>query len=131
MSSQVKKASKLHWSDVLALRCKLKEYQEKMKLEEQPFNQVRNMVENARRHKTTLGQFGFHESVLQTKGQIQATSLLLRLNLALLGDFISMKKHVRYSYDKSDLFVNLKENRKACRPPDKRLNNFPSHHAAG
>ncbi|KAJ5394706.1 hypothetical protein N7509_006493 [Penicillium cosmopolitanum] len=86
-----------------------------MKLEEQPFIQVRNMVENARRRKTTSGQFGFHESVLQTKGQIQAAVLLLRLDLALLGDFIFMKSRVHSVRDQSDLFANPKENRKESR----------------
>ncbi|KAJ5385775.1 hypothetical protein N7509_008316 [Penicillium cosmopolitanum] len=115
MSYRIKKTSKVHWSGILALRCRLKEYQERVKLEEQPFIQVRNMVENARRRKTTSSQFGFHESVLQTKGQLQAAALLLRLDLALLGDFISMKSRVHSVQDQSDLFVNLKENKKESR----------------
>lgn len=115
MSSVVNKKFRLRWKDLLALRRKITEYWERVKLEEQPFNQVRNMVEDARRRKRTSAQFAFDESVLQTKGLVQAASLLLRLDTALLGDFISLKKHVRVDMDQSELSVDLKENRKACR----------------
>lgn len=115
MSKLVKKQSKLRWGAALRLRQKIMEYWERVKLDEQPFNQVRNMVEDARRRKKTSGQFGFDESVLQTKGQIQAASLLLRLDSALLGDFISMKKLIRAGGDQIDLSVNLEENRNECR----------------
>lgn len=112
MSSHVNKSDKPRWNDLLVLRGKIKEYQVRVKEEEQPFNRVRNMVEDARRRKKTPGQFHFDENVLQTKGQIQAASLLLRLDTALLGDFLSMKKHVRAGTDQSDLHVNLRENRR-------------------
>lgn len=111
MSSHINKSDKPRWNDLLVLRGKIKEYQVRVKEEEQPFNRVRNMVEDARRRKKTLGQFHFDENVLQTKGQIQAASLLLRLDTALLADFLSMKKHVRAGTDQSDLHVNLRENR--------------------
>lgn len=112
MSIHVNKSDKRRWNDLLVLRSKIREYQERVQAEEQPFNQVRNMVEDARVRKRTSSQFHFDESVLQTKGQIQAASLLLRLDTTLLGDFLFIKKHVRVGTDHSDLYVNLRENRK-------------------
>ncbi|KAJ5999068.1 hypothetical protein N7451_006878 [Penicillium sp. IBT 35674x] len=114
MSSLVNKKKSRRWEEILALRFKIAEYQAKVKMEEQPFSQVHNMVENARRRKKTSGKFAFNENVLQTKGQIQATALLLRLDTALLGDFLSLKKLVPFGTDSSDIQVNLKENRKEC-----------------
>ncbi|CAG8303689.1 unnamed protein product [Penicillium olsonii] len=104
----------LAWADILTLRRKIKEYQQKVKVDEQPFNQVRNMVEDARRRKKTSKEFTFDESVLQTKGEIQAASLLLRLELALLTDFLGVKKLVPQGRDRRELFINLKENRAVC-----------------
>ncbi|KAJ5910118.1 hypothetical protein N7504_004761 [Penicillium tannophilum] len=112
MSSLVNKKDSGRWKEILALRSQIAEYQAKVKTEEQPFSQVHNMVENARRRKKTSGKFAFDENVLQTKGQIQATALLLRLDTALLGDFLSMKKLVPFGTDTSDIQVNLKEFRK-------------------
>ncbi|KAJ5632888.1 hypothetical protein N7490_009227 [Penicillium lividum] len=114
MSSLVNKKDKRRWKEILNLRRNIAEYQTRVKMEEQPFSQVHNMVEDARRRKRTSGQFVFDENVLQTKGQIQATSLLLRLDTALLGDFFSMKKLVRAGTDSGVLHVNLHENRKEC-----------------
>lgn len=112
MSSLVNKKDSGRWKEILALRSQIAEYQAKVKTEEQPFSQVHNMVENARRRKKTSGKFAFDENVLQTKGQIQATALLLRLDTALLGDFLSMKKLVPFGTDTSDIQVNLKDFRK-------------------
>ncbi|KAJ5538073.1 hypothetical protein N7494_007552 [Penicillium frequentans] len=112
MSNLVTKNDSQRWKEILTLRFKIAEYQAKVKTEEQPFSQVHNMVENARRRKKTSGKFAFDENVLQTKGQIQATALLLRLDTALLGDFLSMKKLVPFGTDTSYIQVNLKENRK-------------------
>ncbi|KAJ6114997.1 hypothetical protein N7486_000775, partial [Penicillium sp. IBT 16267x] len=112
MSSLVNKQDSRRWKDILSLRFKIAEYQAKVAMEEQPFSQVHNMVEDARRRKKTSGQFSFDENVLQTKGQIQATALLLRLDTALLGDFLFMKKLVPFGTDSSVIQVNLKENRK-------------------
>lgn len=115
MGSLIYKISKPRWHDLLALRRKISEYQAKVKVEEQPFNQVCNMVENTRRRKKTSGQFNFDESVLQTKGQIQATALLLRLDTALLSDFFSLKRLTPINLNQKKIFINLERNRAESR----------------
>ncbi|KAJ5232691.1 hypothetical protein N7468_005647 [Penicillium chermesinum] len=115
MRGLLNKRHKSRWHQVLSLREKIVAYQKQVEVDEQPYNRVRNMVEDARRRKKTSDQFRFDETVLQTKGQIQATSLLLRIDIALLGDFVSMKNHLRPGIDQCELYVDFEEHRKVCR----------------
>ncbi|KAJ5709968.1 hypothetical protein N7493_009560 [Penicillium malachiteum] len=111
MRSLINKSYKLRWRDLLVLRRGITEYQAKVKVEEQPFNRVCNMVKNARQRKMTSGQFTFDESVLQTKGQIQASALLLRLDIALLSDFLHLKSLTPIGVDQKKLLLNLEQNK--------------------
>lgn len=112
MHQQLRKYDRTRWKDLILLRHQVTEYYNKVKVEEQPFNQVRNMVEDARRRKRQTGQFEFDENVLQTKGCVQAASLLLRLDTALIGDFLSLYKQTPGKSDKFVLHLDLQENRK-------------------
>ncbi|KAJ5587038.1 uncharacterized protein N7459_002803 [Penicillium hispanicum] len=125
MSRHIHKYDKSRWKDPMALRKRIVDYKEKVKMEEQPFSQVRNMVEDARRRKRMTGQFDFDETVLETKGHLQAAALLLRLDTALLSDFLSLKKLVFVGANQSDLFINLSENRKES---EKLINDARSWH---
>jgi hypothetical protein len=53
------------------------------------------MVVNAQRRKMTSGDFKFDNSVLQTKGILQATALSFRLDIALFSDFLTLLQEVR------------------------------------
>lgn len=112
MHQHLKKHDSARWKDLIALRQQVTEYYKKVKVEEQPFNQVRNMVEDARRRKRKTGQFEFDENVLQTKGCVQAASLLLRLDTALIGDFLSLYKQTPSGSNKCVLHLDLQANRK-------------------
>jgi hypothetical protein len=116
MIGHVSKYDKGRWKELIALRGRVTEYKSRVQIEEQPFDQVRNMVDDARRRKRTPGQFEFDANVLQTKGHLQATALLLRLDMALLADFLSLRKQVLPAAAReSDLYVNLGEYRKESR----------------
>ncbi|KAB8256332.1 hypothetical protein BDV32DRAFT_97352 [Aspergillus pseudonomiae] len=112
MHQHLRKYDSTRWKYMILLRHQVTEYYKKVKVEEQPFNQVRNMVEDARRRKRKTGQFEFDETVLQTKGCIQAASLLLRLDTALIGDFLSLYNQTPGGSDKCVLRLDLQENRK-------------------
>src|SRR5436190_15686136 len=84
MHELLRKHDPSRWRDVVKLRNRIVNYCRQVTLEEQPFNRVRNMVRNARRRKGTAAKFDFDESVLQTKGFLLATALILRLDIALL-----------------------------------------------
>ncbi|KAJ5611619.1 hypothetical protein N7528_008724 [Penicillium herquei] len=114
MRNLVNKSFKLRWSKLLLLRRRIVEYQARVKVEEQPFNRVCDMVKNARQRKMTSGQFTFDESVLQTKGQIQASALLIRLDTALLSDFLHLKSLTPIGVNQKELFLDLKENKEGA-----------------
>ncbi|KAL4876729.1 P-loop containing nucleoside triphosphate hydrolase protein [Aspergillus karnatakaensis] len=103
MRQHVAKYDKERWKELMALREKINSYKSRVHVQEQPFVRVRNMVEDARRRKGSPGQFDFDANVLQTKGYLQATALLLRLDAALLADFLSLCKKGRHS----SLCINL------------------------
>ncbi|KAJ6161005.1 hypothetical protein N7470_004401 [Penicillium chermesinum] len=103
------------WKALLALQQSIVVYKKKVNLEEQPFNKVRNMVENARRRKAKTGQFEFDSNVLQFKGYLQAFALLLRLDTALLSDFLQLRQKIRFGSNQCELRLNLDQNRKECR----------------
>ncbi|OJJ60485.1 hypothetical protein ASPSYDRAFT_173156 [Aspergillus sydowii CBS 593.65] len=117
METHIIKHDKERWKPLLTLRAGISKYRNNVKVEEQPYNQVRNMVEGAHRRNQALGQFEFDEDVLQTKGHLQATSLLLRLDTALLADFLSLRKQAKQGpcTTESNLHVNLAENKKESR----------------
>jgi hypothetical protein len=113
MMSHVRKYDTERWKELIALRNRIREYKSRVQTEEQPFDRVRNMVEDARRRKRSPGQFDFDAGVLQTKGHLQAAALLLRLDTALLADFLSLRKQVLPAAAReSGLYVNLGDYRK-------------------
>ncbi|WEW54842.1 hypothetical protein PRK78_000268 [Emydomyces testavorans] len=114
MNTLLRKHDKTRWKALMALRQQITGYRKKVRLEEQPFKRVRDMVENARRHKQLAGQFQFDENVLQTKGFLQASGLLLRLDTALLADFVFLYKKARVKLKNSDVHMNLQANKKDC-----------------
>lgn len=61
-------------------------YWNQVKAEEQPFQKVANLVKYANRNRTT-SNFAFEESVIQLRGYLLATELLIKCNLAILSDF--------------------------------------------
>ncbi|KAF7588506.1 hypothetical protein BBP40_005642 [Aspergillus hancockii] len=111
MYGHVKKHYPTRWNSLAVLRQQITAYYKKVKVEEQPFNRVRNMVEDARRRKRNTGQFEFNENVIQTKAYAQAAALLLRLDTALLGDFFALYKQAPEGLTKCALHVDLRQNR--------------------
>ncbi|PYI09577.1 P-loop containing nucleoside triphosphate hydrolase protein [Aspergillus sclerotiicarbonarius CBS 121057] len=103
------------WNALIRLRQRMVRYCGKVKLEEQPFSRVQALVERARRVKEAKGTFEFNESVVQTKGILLAKALLIRLDIALLGDFLSLYKGTKADATRGELHVNLQANLDECR----------------
>lgn len=83
------------WKKILQLRAQINGYCHRVKPAEQPFQKVHDMVVNAQRRKMTSRDFKFDNSVLQTKGILQATALSFRLDIALFSDFLTLLQEVR------------------------------------
>ncbi|PYH91620.1 P-loop containing nucleoside triphosphate hydrolase protein [Aspergillus ellipticus CBS 707.79] len=115
LAGLVRKHSASRWRELIKLRERMVKYYNEVKVEEQPFSRVRALVQRAQQLKAAKGAFQFNESVLQTKGVLLATALLMRLDVALLGDFLSLYERSNTAAMRSRLFVNFQSNRDECR----------------
>jgi hypothetical protein len=111
MREIIKSTNGDRWNGMLDLRVRIGRYRSRVKPEEQPFNRVRIMVEDAQRRNRTTGSFP--SSVLQTKGYIQATALLLRLDIALLADFSNLVS--QKGANEVTLQVDLEKTKNDCK----------------
>ncbi|CAI7619248.1 unnamed protein product [Penicillium glandicola] len=78
------------WNSILDLRKRVDSYRRRVKPEEQPFERVRRMIEYARQCQKIRINPDNVDNVLQTKGFLQGTALLIRLDIALLVDLLSL-----------------------------------------
>ncbi|KAJ5485887.1 hypothetical protein N7530_000187 [Penicillium desertorum] len=85
------------WDSILDLRKRVELYRRRVRPEEQPFERVRRMIDNARQRQRIRMNPDHVENVLQTKGFLQGTALLIRLDIALLVDLLSLVSQGRPS----------------------------------
>ncbi|KAJ5135138.1 uncharacterized protein N7515_004416 [Penicillium bovifimosum] len=86
------------WHRILALRKQVEDYRRRVKPEEQPFERVRKMIEAAQKKRKDPATYAAEfDGVLQTKGFLQGTALILRLDIALFVDFMTLVSHVQPS----------------------------------
>ena len=114
-----KKKKKKHgsnrWKQITELRNRIARYCTAVTIEEQPLIRVRDLVENVRKHKRATGTFEFDEGVVQTKGWFLATALGTRLDIGLLGDFLSLYRRSDIGTTERTMRVNLQANCEECR----------------
>lgn len=123
MADIIQKYSGDRWKQVTKLRNRIVRYYKTVEEEEQPFSRVQALVESARRRKVTSGNFEFDGSVVQTKGVFLATTLLMRLDISLLGDFLSLFHTSRTGVKGCKLQISLQATREECRSLIKRAGN--------
>ncbi|EED17019.1 DNA-binding protein smubp-2, putative [Talaromyces stipitatus ATCC 10500] len=81
------------WKDIINLRQRIHTYQKRVAPEEQPYIRAHQLAMNARRRQKALKtptEIG--SEVLQTKGWLQEMALSLRLDIALLADFLELRR---------------------------------------
>ncbi|KAN0075671.1 hypothetical protein V8E54_006941 [Elaphomyces granulatus] len=114
MLNLLNKQDKTRWSNIIRLRDRIGSYLRKVGEEEQPFNRVRFMVEIARKRRGATGTFSFDETILHTKGFHLALALIVRLDIALLADFLSLRRGANHVPINSELILDFQSNRNAC-----------------
>ncbi|KAF4260255.1 hypothetical protein CNMCM8057_002356 [Aspergillus fumigatus] len=114
MTELVHHTSPGRWKDITKLRSKVVAYRKRVALDEQPYDRVRSMVENAKRRKKTDGDFDFDDTILQSKGLLLAIALNLRLDIALLTDFLSVKDRASSQTGKITVSISLQDARDEC-----------------
>ncbi|GFG25720.1 NFX1-type zinc finger-containing protein 1 [Aspergillus udagawae] len=102
------------WMNITKLRSKVVAYRKRVALDEQPYDRVRSMVENAKRRNQTDGDFDFDNTILQSKGVLLATALNLRLDIALLTDFLTVKGRASSQTGNITISLNLQDARDQC-----------------
>lgn len=84
---------KRRYRKAIKLYMEILRYRDQVKVEEQPFQRVANFVKHANGNKTMKAEsFTFDESVIQLRGYLLATSLLLKANIGILSDFLRLWK---------------------------------------
>ncbi|CUS14855.1 unnamed protein product [Tuber aestivum] len=98
---------------------RLQTYVSKVKVEEQPYGRVRQLVLNAERRKGTRGNFVIDRSMVQFGFRLKGQLLFFQLRWAALWDMheviagLVVPKHLRKTY-KENLLAQLKKMRMEC-----------------
>jgi len=101
------------YNGLVSLRTVVKKFANKVRVSEQPFKRVQELVNYARSNDQTEQEFSFDPSVLQTRGTILAETLLLRCDIIILSDYMAMRASVPFELD-LEMLVNLAEARADC-----------------
>ena len=104
----------LAWKSIRGFRARLIQYRDRARVSEQPFARVKSAVDNVRRREGRDTTFQFDEMVLQMKGFLLASSLLLRLDLAILMTLLSLKQSPRTNTTAKEITLNLEPWKKDC-----------------
>lgn len=123
MADIIQKYGGNRWREVIGLRNRIIQYYNTVEEKEQPLSRVQALVESARRRKGSSGSFEFDGSVVQTKGVFLAITLLMRLDISLLGDFLSLFQISRTGLKRCKVQINLQAIQEECRNLIKRAGN--------
>ncbi|KAI9730359.1 MAG: hypothetical protein M1834_005869 [Cirrosporium novae-zelandiae] len=100
------------YESILRLWGKIKAHMGRMRKEEQPFKRVWDMVINAKRRHKTLIDFTYDSNVIQMRGYLLASALLIRCDLAMLSDVKTLIQNA--PKDLVQFSIELSYNRKDC-----------------
>jgi len=72
---------------------RIQEYKHSVRVREQPFQRVKELVQVARRRSLTKGEFSFDQSILQTRAHTLAWALLRRCELIFYSDLLALYRN--------------------------------------
>lgn len=119
IDSQIMSIKKLRttkrYGKILAIITEITEFVQKVSKDEQPHQVVHDLVEVARRRGTqaSITKFELSSNELRLRDHLQASNLLIRSYLILLGDVISVYEKTSAG-TRGSLHVNFVENRILC-----------------
>ncbi len=103
------------YDGILGLRVQISAFANQVRKEEQPFQRVADLVTHANRQRRTALDFQYDESVIQIKGQLLATVLLLKCDAAVLADFVQLRsKGARSLQNQTDECPDLSPHLRDC-----------------
>ncbi|KAF3763606.1 hypothetical protein M406DRAFT_260943 [Cryphonectria parasitica EP155] len=115
---------KKRYTELIRLHRDIVTFRGRVRAEEQPFQKVANLVRFANSNKTvdsssssSSSSFTFDSSVIQLRGFLLATSLLLRCHLTVLSDFLDLrtkKDTASCAWKHADISVDFARNTAQC-----------------
>ncbi|KAK7540457.1 putative NF-X1 finger and helicase domain protein [Phyllosticta citribraziliensis] len=102
------------YSAIFLVRETVRRHSRKVHQEEQPFKKVFNLCEDARRRRQLTSTFEVPRDMVQTGAHVRATGLLLRCDLAVLSDVVTVYREKVPLTHRAEVVVDLRENRKIC-----------------
>lgn len=102
------------YKNILELRNRIQAHVKKVTKEEQPFKRVYDFCQDARRRRDGSSSFDFDQDVLQTKAHLMGTALLIRCELAILSDVVSVWRDKLPSHLRAECILSLSSNRERC-----------------
>ncbi|KAI8293270.1 Helicase required for RNAi-mediated heterochromatin assembly 1 [Colletotrichum sp. SAR 10_98] len=76
--------------EIKMIRRRVLHFLEQVKGDEQPYQRVANLVRHVNNRRRNIDNFSFDESVIQLGSLLQATTLLLRCDLLIISDYLSI-----------------------------------------
>ncbi|KAF4868448.1 Helicase required for RNAi-mediated heterochromatin assembly 1 [Colletotrichum siamense] len=76
--------------EIKMIRRRVLHFLEQVKKDEQPYQRVANLVRHVNNRRRDIDNFSFDESVIQLGSLLQATTLLLRCDLLIISDYLSI-----------------------------------------
>ncbi|KAI5201118.1 hypothetical protein E4T39_05342 [Aureobasidium subglaciale] len=106
--------SKRRYAGIVALRHSIDNFRGLVRKDEQPFKRVQELVRYARIQKQTRSDFAFDDSViLQTRSSSLAIALLLRCDLAILSDVLTVRSSQALPFGTTTT-LDFTKNRRDC-----------------
>jgi hypothetical protein len=102
------------YDSMLKMRKDIASYTGKVQKEEQPFQRVANLVRHANLHHGGQNDFRYDESVIQTKGSLLASTLLLKCDVLILSDFFRLWLDQKSDLTKPDVKLDLSPFMRDC-----------------
>lgn len=92
---------------IIKFRNRVQSYAKKVNKDEQPFQRVAELVRHANLRHGTENQFRYDQSIIQVKGSLLASTLLLKCDILILSDFFGLWLNQRSELVKPDVKLNL------------------------
>lgn len=108
----VKKAFGQYYSAITMLRHRIMRYYGRVRIQEQPFQTIVDLVENARRRQGIESNLNTEDSLVQTRACLLAKSLLIRCDLLVLTDIMRIRSEATSHGQEAQ--VDFSKARDAC-----------------
>lgn len=100
------------YNNIQGLYMDMRRYLAQVKVEEQPFQKVADLVRHANRQKTLSSPFTFDETLIQHRGYLLATSLLIKCHIFVLSDLAHLLS--KYPFDTGDMALDFNASLAQC-----------------